>query len=101
MRSPIVKRFSTHHTRSGREKVSQRPGFATVELRMLSEPGMHRLFRPEEIVHPSTATEQIPNRLRCQLDELPSIHDDSDRLVGPAARIVQDSPLGPIEGGLS
>src|SRR5216683_1722354 len=38
-----------------RGEVGCRPS-ATVELRMLTDPGTHRLFRPEEIVNASTAS---------------------------------------------
>src|SRR6266851_9086891 len=85
-------------SQNGSKEVPQRPSFATVELRMLSEPGTHRFFRPEEIVNPSTASEQIPNRIRGRLDKVSVIHDERDRLVRPAAGVIQDSPLGSVEG---
>jgi len=41
----------------GFKQFPQGAGFATGELRVLSQPSAHRLFRPEEIVNASTAAE--------------------------------------------
>ncbi len=38
---------------------------ATVELRMLNDPGTHRLFRPEEIVNASSTSRRAAVLANC------------------------------------
>ena len=44
------------HPQGRSKKITQRARSATVELRMLTDPGKQRLFRPDEIVNASTAS---------------------------------------------
>jgi hypothetical protein len=50
-------------SQSRSKKIPQRACFATVELRVLTDPGKHRLFRPEEMVKASTPRDAAVNPL--------------------------------------
>src|SRR6266478_3774496 len=74
--------------------------FPTIEQRMITQPSTHRLFRPEEIVNPSTAAEHIPSRVRCYLDELSMVHHNPDRFVRPTAGVVENRSFISVESSV-